>query len=96
MAELAPSDYAYTHVLPWGWQDGFEAQLANLCSNLDPATNCHPGVSRAGQGINGCTIPWKVDNPEDQSASIAIWWTLKIAGYLSQRVSELSPAPRTN
>jgi len=39
--------------LIWGWQDGLEvrsltSKLFSLGSNLDPAINCHLGVSQAG------------------------------------------------
>ena len=68
-----------------GWQDSQEvcalaSELSSLGLNPDPAINCHPGVSHAGQGSNVCAINLVDVKPEDSSARIGRLRMLKMYG----------------
>uniref|UniRef100_A0A8C4R5Q7 Uncharacterized protein n=1 Tax=Eptatretus burgeri TaxID=7764 RepID=A0A8C4R5Q7_EPTBU len=70
----------YHHSL--GWQDSQDVcapapELSSLRSNLGPATNCHSGVSQAGQYTNKCAVRRTDVTLGVLSASLS-WWTLKI------------------
>ena len=53
------------HQSPWGIT--IASELSSLGSNLDPAMNCHPGISHAGQGITVCAGPPDGRKAEDPS-----------------------------
>ena len=57
------------------------SQLFSLGLNPVPTTNCHPGASHAGWGINVCTVHRKDVTLAVPSASTTCLWTLMIISF---------------